>query len=50
LEAWLIGHTVELGKAEIDPRDIRAQAARAGRATTAAGTKLFRVWLDGVFA
>ena len=50
LEAWLIGHTVELGKAGIDPRDIRAQAARAGRATTAAGSKLFRAWLDGVCA
>ena len=28
LEAWLIGHTVELGKAGLDPRDLRAQAAR----------------------
>jgi GMP synthase (glutamine-hydrolysing) len=50
LEAWLIGHTVELGKAGIDPRDIRAQAARSGEATAAAGAKLFRAWLDGVFA
>jgi GMP synthase (glutamine-hydrolysing) len=50
LEAWLIGHTVELGKAGIDPRELRAQAARAGNATAAAGEKLFRAWLDGVFA
>jgi GMP synthase (glutamine-hydrolysing) len=50
LEAWLIGHTVELGKAKIDPRDLRAQAARYGAATAAAGEKLFRDWLDGAFA
>jgi GMP synthase (glutamine-hydrolysing) len=50
LEAWLIGHTVELSKAGIDPRDIRAEAARTGKETAAAGAKLFRVWLDGVCA
>jgi GMP synthase (glutamine-hydrolysing) len=50
LEAWLIGHTVELGKAGIDPRDLRAQAARTGAATAAAGATVLRVWLDGVFA
>jgi GMP synthase (glutamine-hydrolysing) len=50
LEAWLIGHSVELGKAKIDPRDLRAQAAAHGAATAAAGTRLFRDWLDGAFA
>ena len=50
LEAWLIGHTVELGKAGLDPRDLRAQAARHGAATADAGKKLFGAWLDGVFA
>ena len=50
LEAWLIGHTVELGKAGIDPRELRAQAARTGAATMAAGGKVLRAWLDGVFA
>ena len=50
LESWLIGHTVELGKAGIDPRDLRAQAARTGAATAAAGAKVLRSWLDGVFA
>jgi GMP synthase (glutamine-hydrolysing) len=50
LEAWLIGHTVELGKAGIDPRKIRAQAASLGEATAVAGKKVFRAWLDGVFA
>jgi GMP synthase (glutamine-hydrolysing) len=50
LEAWLIGHAVELGKAGIDPRELRAQAARFGAATAAAGKKLFRDWLEGAFA
>jgi GMP synthase (glutamine-hydrolysing) len=50
IEAWLIGHTVELGKAGIDVREIRAQAARFGRETAAAGKQLFRAWLDGIFA
>ncbi|WP_294541556.1 glutamine amidotransferase [uncultured Rhodoblastus sp.] len=50
LEAWLIGHTVELGKAGIDPREIRAETARFGAATAAAGKVLFRDWLEGVFA
>jgi GMP synthase (glutamine-hydrolysing) len=50
LEAWLIGHAVELGKAGIDPRELRAQAARSGAATAAAGKKLFRDWLEGNFA
>jgi GMP synthase (glutamine-hydrolysing) len=50
LEAWLIGNAAELGKAGIDPREIRAQGARCGAATAAAGQKLFRAWLDGVVA
>ncbi len=50
IEAWLIGHTVELGKAGIDVREIRAQAARSGHQTAAAGKQMFRAWLDGVFA
>jgi GMP synthase (glutamine-hydrolysing) len=50
LEAWLIGHAVELGKAGIDPRELRAQAAEHGAATAEAGKDLFRLWLDGAFA
>jgi GMP synthase (glutamine-hydrolysing) len=50
LEAWLIGHAVELNKAGIDPREIRAQAAEFGVATAEAGKRLFRAWLDGIFA
>lgn len=50
LEAWLIGHTVELGQAGIDPRDLRAQAAKYGAATAEAGKSLLRAWLNGAFA
>jgi GMP synthase (glutamine-hydrolysing) len=50
LESWLIGHTVELGKAGIDPRDLRAQAARVGRATAEAGRKTLGDWLANAFA
>ena len=50
LEAWLIGHAVELAKAGIDPRELRTQATRFGAATAAAGSKLFDDWLEGVFA
>jgi GMP synthase (glutamine-hydrolysing) len=50
LEAWLIGHAVELGKAGIDPRELRVQAARYGAATAEAGKKLFRAWFEGAFA
>ena len=31
-EAWLVGHTVELGKAGIDPRMLRDQARALGPA------------------
>lgn len=50
IEAWLIGHTVELGKAGIDPRDLRAQAAKSGVATAEAGKEVFGLWLNGAFA
>jgi GMP synthase (glutamine-hydrolysing) len=50
LEAWLIGHAVELGKAGIDPRALRAQAAQYGAATAEAGKTLFSRWLDGISA
>jgi GMP synthase (glutamine-hydrolysing) len=45
IEAWLIGHAVELGKAKIDPRTIRADAARLGAATAAAGRAILVDWL-----
>jgi len=46
IEAWLIGHTVELGKVGIKPGTIRAQAARSGAATAQAGRRVIDAWLD----
>jgi GMP synthase (glutamine-hydrolysing) len=48
LEQWLIGHTVELGKAGIDPRSLREQAKVHGAATAAAGRAVLSAWLDQV--
>lgn len=48
IETWLVGHTVELGKAGIDPRTLRAQAASVGRATAEKGRTFLAYWLDGV--
>ncbi|KWR91722.1 glutamine amidotransferase [Cupriavidus sp. IDO] len=46
IEAWLIGHTVELAKAGIDPRTIRARTAEVGATVAAAGQRMFARWLD----
>jgi GMP synthase (glutamine-hydrolysing) len=45
-ETWLVGHTVELGKAGIDPRRLRERAREFASATRAAGQKVFSAWLD----
>jgi GMP synthase (glutamine-hydrolysing) len=45
-ETWLIGHTLELSKAGIDPRTLRDQAREFAAATRAAGQKVFSTWLD----
>jgi GMP synthase (glutamine-hydrolysing) len=45
-ETWLVGHTVELGRAGIDPRRLRDQAREFGAATREAGQKAFSAWLD----
>ena len=50
LESWLIGHAVELSKAGIAPSALRAQAARSGAATAAAGRRVLEDWLDGAFS
>src|SRR5579864_3923857 len=47
-ETWLVGHTVELGKAGIDPRDIRRQVQTLGPATRELGGKVLAAWLDTV--
>ena len=48
IETWLIGHTVELGKAGIDPRTIRADALRYGPAVAEAGRRLLAEWLEAL--
>ncbi|RAI31688.1 glutamine amidotransferase [Rhodoplanes serenus] len=48
IETWLVGHTVELGKAGLDPRDLRRQAATHAAATAAAGRTFLAQWLDGI--
>jgi GMP synthase (glutamine-hydrolysing) len=45
-ETWLVGHTVELGKAGIDPRDLRKQGQEVAPATRAIGQKVLAAWLD----
>jgi GMP synthase (glutamine-hydrolysing) len=47
-ETWLVGHTVELGKAGIDPRALRTQAQAHGAATSELGRKVLAAWLDHV--
>jgi GMP synthase (glutamine-hydrolysing) len=46
LEAWLVGHAVELGKAGIDPRKLRDQARKVGPALREIGSKILSAWLD----
>ncbi len=46
LEAWLVGHTVELGKAGIDPRTLRDQARALGPALRETGNTVLARWLD----
>jgi GMP synthase (glutamine-hydrolysing) len=48
VERWLIGHTVELGNAGIDPRTLRAQAKAHGAETLAAGRAVLSNWLDSI--
>jgi GMP synthase (glutamine-hydrolysing) len=48
IEQWLVGHTVELGKAGVDPRTIRRQAAELGPATAKAGRNVLGAWLTQV--
>ncbi len=47
-ESWLVGHTVELGKAGVDPRQLRSQVQELGPATRALGQKVLAAWLDEV--
>lgn len=45
-EAWLVGHTVELAKAGIDPRAVRKQAQTQGTVTRQVGQNVLAAWLD----
>ena len=46
LESWLIGHTMELGKAGIDPRALREDARTLGPALRELGRSVLAAWLD----
>lgn len=46
IEPWLIGHTVELGAAGIDPRALRHDAERLGPALREAARAMLLEWLD----
>lgn len=48
LEAWLIGHTVEIGAAGLSVTELRADAARVGAGLLARGRAAMQAWLDGV--
>jgi GMP synthase (glutamine-hydrolysing) len=50
LESWLIGHALELSKAGISPSSLRAQAAKSGEATAAAGRRVLESWLSGAMS
>jgi GMP synthase (glutamine-hydrolysing) len=50
IEQWLIGHTVELGKAGIDPRALRRDAVSLGHATAEKGRAALAAWLDNAFS
>jgi GMP synthase (glutamine-hydrolysing) len=47
-ERWLIGHTVELAKAGLDPNEQRTQARTQGAATAQAGRVVFSSWLQSI--
>jgi len=48
IEAWLVGHAVELTQAKVDPRALRADASRVGAATAAAGRAILVDWLEAL--
>jgi GMP synthase (glutamine-hydrolysing) len=47
-EAWLVGHTVELGKAGIDPRTVREQVHTVGHSLRDVGRNVLAAWLDSI--
>lgn len=49
-ERWLIGHSVELADACIDPASLRRDAIAHGPALRHAGQSMLRAWLQGLAA
>ena len=47
-ETWLVGHTVELSKAGIDPRVVREQVRTLAPASAELGRNVLASWLDAV--
>jgi GMP synthase (glutamine-hydrolysing) len=50
MERWLIGHTLELAKNNVDLAQMRAETARYAPPTNAASRTLFNNWLDNLSA
>jgi len=50
MERWLIGHTLELAKNNVDLATLRELTARYAPPTNAASRTLFNAWLDGLSA
>jgi len=48
MERWLIGHTLELAKHNVDLAQMRSHTARYAPPTNEASRTLFNAWLDGV--
>lgn len=47
-EAWLVGHTVELAKAGLDPRDLRRQARAVAPEVREVERGVLAAWLDSL--
>ncbi|MEO1985339.1 MAG: glutamine amidotransferase [Martelella sp.] len=47
-ERWLIGHSVELAGADVDPAGLRREAETHGPSLKRAGQSMLRAWLQGL--
>ncbi len=50
MERWLIGHTLELAKNNVDLAQMRTETARYAPPTNEASRALFNIWLDNLSA
>jgi GMP synthase (glutamine-hydrolysing) len=46
IESWLIGHTIELAQAKIDPGTLRRDVARYGETLRRSAVIIFNEWMD----